>query len=141
MMKDVLTIYSPFVSEVITNLVVLPFFSKQISAEVKPTEDTIVMDEKDETRDDDKEENAADNILTSSHQTTTNEETDKPDESLEHISGESTPETAASRDVTPEIEINDVETKTLTTETDNMDIEKIEDEEEAKVGAYNFICI
>jgi hypothetical protein len=100
------------------------------------------MDEKDETRDNDEVNNAADKDLTSSHQTTTNEETSKADEISKQISDESTLETAVSIDITSEIEINDADTKTLTAETDNLDIEIIKDEkDEVKVGAYDFLCI
>lgn len=99
------------------------------------------MGEKDETVQNDNEENAAHNDITSSHQEITNEETRKFDEDSEHISDESTLATVTTRDVMPEIEIKDSETKAPTSEKDNRDIEKIKDEDDAKVGAYILLHI
>lgn len=129
---------SPSFTIVITNLILLPLHCiKQISGEVEPSDDAIDMAEKDETRQNDNEENASDKDLTSSHQTIANEETSITDESSEHISEKSTLESVTTRDIAPEIEIKDAQTEALTSETDDRNIEKLEneEEEEEKVGA------
>lgn len=117
-------------------MILLPLHClKQISEEVEPSDDAIDMAEKDETRQNDNEENAVHKDITSSHPTIENVETSKTNESSEHISEKSTLESVTTRDIATEIEIKDAETEALTSEIDDRNIEKLENEEEEKVGA------